>query len=55
MPVFAMAAFIEGFITRYNAMPIGLSIGMLLASLFFVVYYFVVYPIQLQRAQKTKA
>lgn len=55
MPVFALAAFIEGFITRYHKMPVFLSLSLLLASAFFVIYYFVVYPIRLQRGQKPKA
>lgn len=55
MPVFAMAAFIEGFITRYHQMPVVLSLSLLMSSAFFVIYYFVVYPIRLQRAQKPKA
>jgi uncharacterized membrane protein SpoIIM required for sporulation len=47
-PVFLMAAFLEGFITRHTGMPFWLSIFILAASLFFIVYYFVIYPIQLR-------
>ena len=49
MPVFAVAAFFEGFVTRYYNMPIWLSGVLLLTSAAFVIYYFIVYPIQLQR------
>ena len=49
MPVFMIAAFIEGFITRYNKMPVTLSLLLLLSSAAFVIYYFIIYPIRLQR------
>jgi uncharacterized membrane protein SpoIIM required for sporulation len=47
VPIFIAAAFLEGFVTRYSTMPIWLSLCILLASLSFVVWYFVVYPIRL--------
>lgn len=49
VPVFIVAAFLEGFVTRYSGMPVLLSISILGGSLFFVVWYFVVYPIQLEK------
>jgi uncharacterized membrane protein SpoIIM required for sporulation len=49
MPVFLAAAFLEGFITRHTNMPTWLSLFILLASLAFIVYYFIVYPRQLLR------
>jgi uncharacterized membrane protein SpoIIM required for sporulation len=49
MPVFLAAAFLEGFITRHTNMPTWLSLFILLASLAFIVYYFVIYPRQLWR------
>lgn len=49
VPVFIIAAFFEGFITRYYTMPVVLSVSILLASLIFVIGYFVVYPIRLKR------
>ena len=49
VPVFLVAAFLEGFVTRYSGMPMWLSISILAGSLFFVVWYFVVYPIQLEK------
>lgn len=49
MPVFAAAAFFEGFVTRYYNMPFLLSSAILLASAAFIVWYFIVYPIRLQR------
>jgi len=52
VPVFIVAAFLEGFVTRYSRMPIALSTSILVASLFFVVWYFVVYPIQLEKKSR---
>lgn len=49
MPVFATAAFFEGFVTRYYNMPIVLSSAILLASASFIIWYFVLYPIKLQK------
>ena len=53
MPVFMMAAFFEGFVTRHYQMPLLLSLVLLLASGTFVAGYFVIYPALLHRkAQK---
>ena len=52
VPVFIVAAFLEGFVTRYSGMPVWLSVSILVGSLFFVVWYFVVYPIQLEKKSK---
>lgn len=49
MPVFMTAAFFEGFVTRHYKMPLFFSLGLLLVSGFFVIWYFVVYPIKLQK------
>jgi uncharacterized membrane protein SpoIIM required for sporulation len=49
VPVFAAAAFLEGFVTRYSSMPVWLSISILSGSLFFIIWYFVVYPIRLEK------
>ncbi|MBV8253855.1 MAG: stage II sporulation protein M [Chitinophaga sp.] len=49
IPVFIVAAFLEGFVTRYSAMPIPVSIVILLGSLAFIIYYFIWYPIQLHK------
>lgn len=58
IPVFIMAAFLEGFITRYSTMPRVISAFILVASLAFIVWYFVLYPIKLSKqlaASKTIA
>lgn len=49
MPVFAVAAFFEGFVTRHYKMPLFLSLSMLAVSATFVIWYFIIYPIRLQR------
>lgn len=49
MPVFMAAAFLEGFVTRYYNMPLGISMFILLASGAFIVWYFIIYPIKLYR------
>ncbi|WP_160713531.1 stage II sporulation protein M [Chitinophaga solisilvae] len=49
VPIFIMAAFLEGFVTRYTEMPLWLSLFILLGSLAFIIGYFVIYPIILHR------
>ena len=53
VPIFIVAAFLEGFVTRYSMMPIWLSVSILLASLCFVVWYFIVYPIRLEKKMRS--
>jgi uncharacterized membrane protein SpoIIM required for sporulation len=49
IPVFIVAAFFEGFVTRYTQMPLVLSLLILGASLAFVIFYYILYPIRLQK------
>lgn len=49
VPVFIVAGFLEGFITRYSTMPWPLSVSILLASFVFIVWYFVIYPLRVQK------
>lgn len=49
VPLFLVAAFFESFVTRYSNMPIWVSITILGASVSFIVWYFILYPIQLHR------
>lgn len=53
VPIFICAAFLEGFVTRYSTMPIWLSLSILLGSLIFVSWYFVLYPIRVEKKQRT--
>lgn len=49
LPVFAVAAFFEGFITRlYNDLS-WLTTGIFSLSVVFVIWYFIVYPIRLHK------
>ena len=47
IPVFLTAAFFEGFVTRHTEMPLWLSLTILLASLEFIIWYVILYPISL--------
>ena len=49
IPIFIVAAFLEGFVTRQTAMPMAISVSILAISLAFILSYFVIYPIRLQR------
>lgn len=44
VPIFIVAAFFEGYVTRHTEMPLVMSIGILLLSLSFIIWYFVLYP-----------
>lgn len=54
VPVFMIAAFFEGFVTRYYKMPLALNLILLSASFIFIVWYFIVYPIRLSGKMKWK-
>ncbi len=49
IPFFIIAGFIEGFITRYASMPDWLAFLIIGGSLFLIVYYYIVYPILLNK------
>lgn len=52
LPIIVVAAIFESFITRHTNMPLWLSVSILGGSLLFMVWYVVLYPIQLiKRAQ----
>ncbi|MTI88888.1 MAG: stage II sporulation protein M [Balneolaceae bacterium] len=44
VPVFIVAGLLESFVTRYTTMPLWLSLFIILCSLVFVVYYFILLP-----------
>ena len=46
VPLIILAGFIEGFVTRYTDAPDILRLGIILASLSFILLYFVWYPYQ---------
>ncbi len=53
VPVFIMAGFLEGFVTRHAGMPLALSLFIIVGSLAFVEWYFVLYPHR--RAQQRRS
>lgn len=53
IPIFIVAAFLEGFVTRYSTMPVWLSVSILSGSLCFVVWYFIIYPIRLEQKMRS--
>jgi uncharacterized membrane protein SpoIIM required for sporulation len=53
VPIFIAAAFLEGFVTRYSTMPVWLSLSILAGSLSFIIWYFVIYPIRLEKKMRS--
>jgi uncharacterized membrane protein SpoIIM required for sporulation len=49
IPIFLIAAFFEGFVTRHTGMPVAMSLTILAGSLAFILFYFVFYPLHLKR------
>lgn len=54
VPIFIVAGFLEGFVTRYTGMPLWLSLFIILGSLFFIIFYFVYYPSTLHKQNLLK-
>jgi uncharacterized membrane protein SpoIIM required for sporulation len=48
LPMLALAAFFEGFVTRYCKMPWIFSSLILFSMATFIVWYFIIYPMRLQ-------
>jgi len=49
VPIFITAAFFEGFVTRHTGMPVWLNILILGASLLFITWYYIFYPIKVSK------
>lgn len=49
IPFFIVAGFLEGFVTRHTEMPDWLAVLIIAASLFTIIYYYVIYPIILTK------
>ena len=49
MPLFIVAGFLEGFVTRHTEAPDVIRAGIILASLAFIIWYFIIYPVKLAR------
>lgn len=54
VPIFITAGFLESFVTRYTGMPVFLSLSIILGSLGFVIWYFIIYPAILQKKSDVK-
>lgn len=52
VPCFILAALLEGFVTRHSAASTAMSVIIIIASLAFVIWYFVIYPQFVARRQK---
>jgi uncharacterized membrane protein SpoIIM required for sporulation len=53
VPIFITAAIFESFVTRhYQEMPVGLSLAVIILSFTFIIWYFIILPLQLK--QKTQ-
>jgi uncharacterized membrane protein SpoIIM required for sporulation len=48
-PLIILAGFIESFLTRYTEFPVLIKGSVIFGSLFFIIYYFVYYPIKKSR------
>ena len=49
IPFFIVAGFLEGFVTRHTEMPDWLAVLIIGGSLALILFYYVIYPIQLKR------
>lgn len=52
VPVFVVAAFVEGFATRHTEVPNSLRLSFIILSLIFVVFYFILWPHILGKRQQ---
>lgn len=51
IPVFIIAGFLESFITRQTELPDGIRLFIIISSLAFVIFYFVIWPVILHKRQ----
>ncbi len=54
VPIFIVAAFFEGYVTRHTGMPLLLSLSILVGSLVFMLWYFVFYPVKVSKRLKNE-
>ncbi len=52
IPIFITAGFLESFVTRYTNMPLWLSLLIILSSLSFIIWYFIILPITITKKNK---
>ncbi len=53
VPFFIIAGFLEGFVTRHTEMPDWLAILIILTSFALILFYYVIYPYQLHKKNKS--
>jgi uncharacterized membrane protein SpoIIM required for sporulation len=53
VPIFIVAGFLEGFVTRHTQWPSYLKLFIIILSALFIMFYFVMYPIYLKRKHAT--
>lgn len=54
IPFFVIAGFLEGFVTRHTEMPDWLAIFIIASSFALIIFYYVIYPIQIHKKTKLK-
>jgi uncharacterized membrane protein SpoIIM required for sporulation len=54
VPIIVVAAFLESFVTRHTEMPVALSLSIIGGSAAFIIWYFGIYPVQVQRRLAAK-
>lgn len=54
VPFFVIAGFLEGFVTRHTEMPDWLAILIISCSLALILFYYVIYPIKLNKKLKAE-
>jgi len=53
VPIFIVAAIFESFVTRYSAeLPVFFSLAIIVSSFTFIIWYFIILPIQLKSKYK---
>jgi uncharacterized membrane protein SpoIIM required for sporulation len=55
VPIFMVAGFLEGFVTRHTEMPVALSLTIIGSSAAFIIWYFILYPRYLTRRLAAEA
>ena len=54
IPLFIVAGFLESFVTRFTQMPIFINLTIIISSLSFIIWYFIIYPLKLSRREKNE-
>ncbi len=54
IPIFITAGFLESYVTRLTEMPVALKLTIILGSLSFIIYYYILLPILLNGKMKFK-